>query len=157
MTTHVQRRDDANGQGLSDLVQVRRASGEILQLPAADCYSPTSFAMLLDNWHQFEARHDDVWLFGYPRSGQGDENCRYMTLCFMWALSLVSYQKVQLIRDVGLAACIRNHYSANVSYDTRNKQTSARFVVWRFRLLLYSSFIVHQHCMCFNGALMHNK
>ena len=72
MTTHVQRRDDANGQGLSDLVQVRRASGEILQLPAADCYSPTSFAMLLDNWHQFEARHDDVWLFGYPRSGQDD-------------------------------------------------------------------------------------
>ena len=114
MTTHVQRRDDANGQGLSDLVQVTRASGEILQLPAADCYRPTSFAMLLDNWHQFEARHDDVWLFGYPRSGQSDEIYMAGTYVFhVGAVFLSVWYRIEKFNysDVGLAACIRNHCS----------------------------------------------
>ena len=62
------RKVDTDGNGVA-VLQLTRASGEILELPAVGPYGQTSFVMLLDNWHQFEARQDDVWLFGYPRSG----------------------------------------------------------------------------------------
>ena len=63
-----------DGEGIAVFVlQLKLADGEKIEWPPAPGFRQTSFAMLLDNWHQFEARHDDVWLFGFPRSGQGDE------------------------------------------------------------------------------------
>ena len=58
METYISKLD---GDGREALVlQVTRANGEIIELPPAPALKQTSFAMLLDNWHQFEARHDDI-------------------------------------------------------------------------------------------------
>ena len=62
-----------------------------------------------------------------------------------------------LFRRLKVQFLIVTHRTSVVGYHDLADTALLCFFIFQSNYLQYSSFIVHQNCMCFNGGLMHNK